>query len=198
MDEMNRPMRTITFQLPEEFAEVLGKIDYAVMTMMSYCGKCGGDINGQATKHGQWGVEADHWRCQGCDLSYCDECVRTVMVNGDVPDGGFLCLYCAEKEPAYQHCDVEDCDHYHWDDDEDAWNCHYTAKDREVVMCPKHFAEWDTMENRSKCAGFGYCEECEDHMNDPAVCAECKEAIGGDVVITGTPNNLTFKCEACA
>lgn len=124
-----RPTKTITIELPLEFAEKVEGIDLAVALMMCYCGKCGEDINGQETKyHG--GAMADHQRCGECDLSYCDKCVEEC----GVPVEEFLCRCCAETDAGFQKCDGEECEHYRWGDD-GHWVCRERLGDK--VLCPE-------------------------------------------------------------
>lgn len=153
--------KTITIELPIGFAEATAGIDYAKSLMYAYCGKCGDDINGHITKFGgerYCGAESDHWTCQECDMSYCDECVRLVRdPEDDLPDG-FLSIECAEKEASYQHCEMEGCEHYRWGD-EGHWDCH----DIGGVLCPEHNTK--THEEKCECATKG-CDACCDEVGD--------------------------------
>lgn len=152
-DKMTEPTKTITIELPKGFAAAVSGIDLAIALMMAYCGRCGGDINGHETKHSRgWQPDPDHWRCQECEVSYCDECVRNTTAEDDDRPDGLLCEYCAERDAGFQRCEGDECEHYRWGD-EGNWVCHEGLGDK--VMCPECDAKV-TPEQRKKCG----CDDC--------------------------------------
>lgn len=155
-----RPTKTITIEVPLEFAEVTKWFDYAQSLMYAYCGRCGDDINGHITKFAgerYHNVESDHWKCQGCEMSYCDECVRKTTAENDYRPEGLRCQYCAEEKSGFQRCDGESCEHYRWGDDGN-WNCHEGLDDK--VLCPDCDGKL-TDEQKVKCADAG-CDVCDE------------------------------------
>jgi hypothetical protein len=155
-----RLMKTITIELPEEFANKIDGIDLAMSIAMAYCGLCGGDINGHTTKH-NWcvTVDSDHWQCQGADgcyLSYCDECVRKTTAEDDDRPDGFFCHSCAEEDAGFQQCEGDECEHYRWGD-EGHWTCHDGGIDK--VLCPECEGKL-TAEQKERCG----CDQCADEV----------------------------------